>query len=391
MWQFAIPQRVVFGNGVLDTVGKEASRLGSRAYVVAAEGSMQKLGFLPRTVTRLKEAGLATNVFDGVQPNPTTVAVEQLAADVKKKGRLPDVIIALGGGSAIDFGKALAVALVTEPPVWDYVQRAGYTPKKAPQSTPPVIAIPTTAGTGSEVTSWSVITNPSTGAKPAIYDPAILPKVALVDPELTRSLPPALTAETGFDVLSHALEAYTGTLASPFSDLVALEAIRLVGANIETAVNRGNDDTARSNMAWASTLAGLAIEHAGTHLVHNMAHALGGVLDLPHGKSIAVCLPFVMEYCVDAAPERFLAIADALATRRPAKSTPRDSILRVKELLVATGMPLLLSDLGVQPSDIQGLVNHNVSELSALFNHWATPVGEKELVGLYERALGRSK
>lgn len=388
MWRFALPVRVVFGTSALESLGQEAKRFGQNAYLVAARESMKRTGILGRAVKSLKDAGLYVEVFDEADPNPTSVGVDELANKIRKVNHLPNVVVGLGGGSAIDFAKALAVALAVDGPIWDYVIRGNYTPKKAPKSSLPIIAVPTTAGTGTEVTAWSVLTNPETGEKPAIYDAAVLPKVAIVDPDLALRLTPRLTASTGIDALSHAIEAFTGAIASPFSDLVSLEAIRLVGKSLEKAVKTGQDKQARADMAWAATLAGIAIEHGGTHLVHNMAHAMGGVLDAPHGEAIALCLPVVMELCLKGAEQNFIQIAQALSRDARTVKSPEDSVREVKDLFARIGFEVTtLGDLGADAATIEKLLDHNFGELAPLFDRCPVSVTRESVRELYTTLL----
>ena len=222
------------------------------------------------------------------------------------------VVVGLGGGSAIDFAKGVAVAGTHEGTVIDYMTRVGYPSKPITERTLPIVAVPTTAGTGAEVTSVAVITIPGDHEKHGIINPRVFPRVAIVDPGLTLSLPARLTAGTGFDVFAHAFEAFASKFTTPFADMVALEAMRLVGGHCGVAVRECEDAVAREHMAWASTLGGMAIANAVMTVAHGIAQALGGRFHIAHGEAVASCLPEVMEQMVPSRADRLARVAEAM-------------------------------------------------------------------------------
>lgn len=353
----SIPTKVIFGFDKIDSVGEEVKELGSHALVVAAAKSMEKIGALGRVTKALEKVGVAVTVFQEVESDPTVAAIDEVARLCSRKGCR--VVVGLGGGSAVDFAKGVAVAATHEGSVLDYMTRVGYPPRPITEKTLPIVAIPTTAGTGSEVTAVAVITIPATHEKHGILNPRVLPKVAIVDPGLTLSLPPRLTAGTGFDVFGHAFEAFASKFTTPFADMVALEAMRLVGAHLVAAVRDKENAVARENMAWAATLGGVAIANAGMTVAHGIAQALGGRFHIAHGEAVAFCLPEVMEQMAPSRADRLARVAEAMGipTRgRNAEDKARDCIAGIKRLREEVGLDIRLGEFGIRLQDVDQLV-----------------------------------
>jgi len=374
----SMPTRVIFGMGKTDSVGEEAKILGSHALLVAAADSMEKIGALGTVRESLARSGVKISIFQDVQPNPTVGSIDEVAGYCR--GERCDFVVGLGGGSSIDFAKGVAIAATHSGSVWDYVGRRDYEPKPVTDKALPIVAISTTAGTGSEVTQVAVITNPDTKQKPGILSPYIFPKVAVVDPGLTLSLPPRLTASTGFDAFSHALEAFVSKFTTPFADMLALEALRLVANNLPLAVNETNNKEARERMAWAATLGGLAIGHAGMTVVHGIVQALGGRFDMGHGDAVALCLPEVMERPWEARVDRFARVAEVMGISdqtMSARESAEACIKGIKELRKAVGLDIRLAHLGIHPSpaDIEELVSEHVFG----YLSWAVDCHPREL------------
>jgi alcohol dehydrogenase class IV len=303
-----LPNNLVFGVGAVEKVGEKAKELGkSKALIITDEGIVGT-GLLERVLTPLERAGVKAHIFDQIEPNPRDVTVVKAFEFGKKKEC--DLIIGLGGGSPIDAAKAIGVLMTNPGPLQDYLRG---TPVKNPL--PTLIAVPTTAGTGTEVTQFSVITDTERSFKAGIANPFLMPKIAIVDPSLMESMPPSLTAATGMDALTHAIEAFVSVNCQPFSDAMALHAIRLIGTYLRPSVANGSNQEARSQMAIASTLAGAAFSNAGVGLVHAMSHPLGGRFDVPHGVANAILLPYVMRFNLIARLERFGQVAQALGEK----------------------------------------------------------------------------
>lgn len=301
---FEAPATIVTGAGASREVGAHAARLGRRALLVC-DPFMVQAGTAQLVTDRLAAAGVETDLFDGVTPDPTD---EDVAAGLRAlDGSGADVIVALGGGSALDAAKMIAVCKVNDGPIRQFM---GY--HKIPQPGLPLVAIPTTAGTGSEATRVTVITETATHTKMMILDGKLLPAVALVDFELTVTMPKPLTCHVGVDTLTHGIEAFVSTKATRMTDPHALSCIELVGEFLERAWQDGEDREAREAMAIAACHGGLAFSNSSVCLVHGMSRPLGATFGVPHGLSNAVLLPTVVQYSVEGAPGRYATVARTL-------------------------------------------------------------------------------
>ncbi|NNU83524.1 iron-containing alcohol dehydrogenase [Geobacillus sp. BMUD] len=302
MYELLVPNRVIYGCETFHEVGRQAKALGSKAFIVS-DPVMENIGLVARCEHYLQEAGVPFAKYTGVDKEPTDVHVKE-ALDVCRSERC-DVIIAVGGGSSIDAAKAVTVMMTNEGTISDYVGNARMFTKKPV----PLIAIPTTAGTGSEVTKVTVIIDTKTDVKMMISQPALLPAVAIVDPLLTVSCPPSVTAATGVDALCHAIEAYISRRAHPVTDVLALSAIEAIIGHLRRAYENGQDIEAREKMAIAAMKAGMAFSNASVTLVHGMSRPIGALFHVPHGVSNAMLLPGVLEFTKDSATERLAVVA----------------------------------------------------------------------------------
>ena len=274
------------------------------------------LGVVARAEQILQTAGATVTRFEGVQPDPSCVAVDEAAVGAREAGA--DLIVAVGGGSAIDFAKALSVAITHEGPIWDYVTYAGANARPLDGPVLPLVAIPTTAGSGSEVSQGAVLDHPGRHMKAALLSPRIYPRVALVDPELTYTVPPTTTAMSGFDALTHGIESFLNAQRStPASELFALEAVRHAAANLPQVVNDGGDRSARVAMSWAATCGGMAIGLSNAAVGHAMALPLGARLGIPHGLALALVEPTVLAHTWEAQPERCAQLAEVVGAALP--------------------------------------------------------------------------
>jgi alcohol dehydrogenase class IV len=284
------------------------------------------------------------------------------------------------------------VAVVAANPgtAWEYTRRKDHTPKVPGAATLPLLAVPTTAGTGSEATHFAVFSNSKIREKSTIVSEYIFPRVALVDPELTYSCPPRLTALTGVDVLSHAVEAYINVNASPYAKLVAIEAVRKVGAFLRRAVADGSDTDARTEMAWASTLAGTAIAHSNPVLPHALGQAAGGYVHAPHGASVAACLPEVLRVSVDAAPESFAAVAEALdpgISGLPVSEQANRCASLVDALFRDIDVRVRLGDFGMKEEDIERVTQIAMTGYFTGVSLHPKKVDEAEIMEIYRACL----
>jgi len=334
---FEMPTKVVFGRGVASQVGRFARELaGSRAMLVADPGVLA-LGIADRLAADLQDAGLTVTVFDHVQPNPRDVHCIE-AADMAREASV-DVLVGVGGGSSIDTAKCAAILMTNggHPRDWEDFGALHSTPV-------PVIALPTTSGTGSEVSPSAIITDTVRRKKMNLFDPRICPRIALVDPDLTMSMPPALTASTGMDALSHAVDSLHCRLATPASDAMALEGARLIALYLARAFADPDDVEARCGMAQASLVAGLAVGITDVSGCHCLAESIGAVYDHPHGVCCAVTMPIIMDYNLAVSQDKYVRLAGAFGIERQDRS---DAVLAagavdfVRELNQSLGIPRL--------------------------------------------------
>ncbi|OJD64488.1 iron-containing alcohol dehydrogenase [Bacillus sp. NH11B] len=287
--EFRMPKSVLYGRNSLEKLGEQSKKLGKRAFIVS-DTIMEKLGYVESCITQLNAKGITVSTYNKVNAEPTNIHVLE-ALSICKEGKC-DFIIGIGGGSCIDVAKAIAVLYTNGGEIEDYVQK-DVEIEKDPL---PLIAIPTTSGTGSEVTSVVVITNKKTDVKMMIKHPSFTPQVAIIDPILTRSLPPHITAATGIDALCHAIEAYFSKVSQPLTDVLALSAIESIMKYLRIAYEDGDNMEAREAMMIASLQAGIAFSNASVTLVHGMSRPVGALFHVPHGISNAILLPTVLEY-----------------------------------------------------------------------------------------------
>jgi alcohol dehydrogenase len=382
VYGFFIPTVSLMGIGSYKEIGKQVKALGGKKPFICTDKGITKAGITQKIVDLIKQdAGVDTVVFDGTVPNPTDTNVHAgLKIFIDKKC---DLIISLGGGSAHDCGKGIGIVSTNGGHIRDF---EGV--NKSTKPMPPFIAVNTTAGTASEMTRFCIITNTSNHVKMAIVDWRVTPNVAINDPLLMVGMPPALTAATGMDALTHAVEAYVSTIATPVTDACALQAIRLIATNLRAAVANGADMLARDNMAYAEYLAGMAFNNASLGYVHAMAHQLGGFYDLPHGVCNAILLPHVEKFNLIAKVDRFVEMAKAMGENVEGLS-PRDAaelaLIAIKQLSVDVGIPSGLTELGVKTKDLKTMAM-NAQKDACGFTNPRTPTLD-DIIQIYKWAL----
>jgi alcohol dehydrogenase class IV len=379
---FRIPDRLLFGPGAVAKVGEEAKRFGARAVMVITDPGVSASGILDPVLESLEAQGLKWEVFSRVVPEPSCECLME-AVSAAKNGNF-DVYVGLGGGSSMDTTKMVSAFMRNQGSIQDF-----FGVEKVVHRGPPTIMIPTTAGTGSEVTRMAVFTDTDTNLKRVVSSQAILPNVALVDPELTRTMPPDVTANTGMDAFIHAVEAYVAVGANPLTDQMALEAVRIVTRNLPCAFAKGDDPEARYWMALGSLMAGIALNNAGVGAVHALAYPIGAEYHLPHGTALSVILPATMKAVSIACPSKFFQLAEAMGL------TIRDlSIWEVGEA-VAEGMrslaklvklPTRLSEIGADRSRISEWAEAAYREQRLLTN---TPrnLTKEEIAEIFENSF----
>jgi alcohol dehydrogenase class IV len=313
-FRFGPMSQIVFGVGKAREAGSIAKGLQGTAALLMTDGMLYKLGLTEQIEASLKEAGVRVEVFDGVVTEPTLASVE--AAVAMYKERDCDLIVAVGGGSSMDSAKAVSLLIGNGGQFQEYTQRrtgADWAPAKvASKKGPDIIAVPTTAGTGAEATSGCGVFDPESGIKLWAGGPHVRPTVALCDPALTTSMPPKVTADTGFDALSQGIEGYLTRSVNPYADTLLLHAIEAIGQNLPKAFANGQNMEARAGMLGAATMVGTSFPAAGLIHVHTFAEVLGDLTHLPHGRLIGLMLPHVLEWVAPACPEKLTIIARAL-------------------------------------------------------------------------------
>lgn len=382
-FQIYMPTKILFGAGELNNLAK-IDLPGKKALIVISSGnSMKKNGYLQRVIDLLKKQEIESVVFDKIQPNPLLESVME-GADYCKEHKC-DFVIGLGGGSSIDSAKSIAVMATNEGDYWDYMQ-AGSGLKKPVSNQPlPIIAIPTTAGTGTESDPWTVITKPDTHEKIGFGIEGTFPAISIVDPELMTSVPPFVTAYTGIDAFSHAVEAYLANIAQPISDLLALEAVRNISNNLATAVNKPHDIHARTQLAWASTAAGLCETYSCCIGNHSIEHALSAYNDkLPHGAGLAIIGPAFFEYIIDAEPKRFLDLAKAM---NPHSQDYHDFIKEFKKLIHECNLDHeTLSKYGFKKEQLFEIAQNAIDTMGFLFDFMNVKLNVNDVYNILMKA-----
>lgn len=378
--KFVVPE-VVFGSGARKLCDRYAVNFGSSRPLIVTDPGVIATGLVDETVTALQASGLSPSVYSAVSSNPRDLQVAEGCAFYLERGC--DVVIALGGGSPMDCAKAIGILAVNGGAVADF---EGIDNVASPG--PPLICIPTTAGTSADISQFAIISDTTRRLKFAIISKTAVPDVALVDPDTTLSMDPYLTACTGVDALVHAVEACVSTASSPLTDLHALEAVRVIGGNLAQAVRNGKDQDARSAMMYASMEAGMAFSNASLGVVHAMAHSLGGLLDLPHGECNAILLNSAIEINYPHAREKFAALGRALGIPQGDLSETSGSAAVmnwVTRLLESVEIRPGLASRGVTLEKIPALAKNANADPCTVTN--PAPLDESVIGGIYERAL----
>ena len=357
-FEFVLPTRIIYGEGSIKKLPDEIRKLNNKKPLLVTDKGIITAGIAEKITDVLEEAGIDYAVFDGIQPNPRDTTVTETAEFAMANNT--DMLIAVGGGSSIDTAKAAGVILTEGGTINDY---EGLDKLKKPITD--LIAVPTTVGTGSEVTFWSVITDTKRHFKMSVGSPLIAAKLAIVDPDLVETLPPSAVAATGMDALTHAIEGYTCKLAEPITDACGIYAIQMIGENIREAVYCDSKE-ARGKMLLASLIAGICFGNSDIAGVHCMGEAMGGLYDMPHGLSMAIMLPHVMEYNYVACIDKFARIADALGEntegmdKRAAAHKAVDAVYKLnKDLQIPTFI-----QAGGRREDIQELAERSAVNVS---------------------------
>lgn len=377
---FRAPTEVHYGRGAVARVGEVTKRYARARLLVISDPGVAAAGLLDRVTDRLGEAGLRWQVFADVEANPAVETVERAFAAYQ--AAQAEAIVVVGGGSSMDVAKAVGVLATNGGGIRDY---EGW--EKVPRPAAPIIGVPTTAGTASEVTIFAVITDRRRHFKMSLVSPHLAMVQAILDPELTLSMPPGLTAAVGMDTLTHAIESYVSKLAYPLTESLSLGAVELVQQHLERAVQDGRDIEARDGMLMACWMAGLAFSQVRLGNVHAMSHPVGGHFDVPHGVANAIILPVVMDYNAPAAPGRFAALAERLGHRRSGDDAAdaAAAVQSVRRLSERVGIPPTLSAVRVPREGIPALAADAMKSGNIPLN--PRPTTYEDMVGLYERCM----
>ncbi|WP_183108724.1 iron-containing alcohol dehydrogenase [Thermohalobacter berrensis] len=361
---YYIPTVNLLGRGTINEIGDKVKTLGGKKVLIVTDSGLVKLGMADKVKNILEDSGLEAVIFGGVQPNPTDKNVE--AGFKVWKEEKCDTIVSLGGGSSHDCAKGVGLLASNGGKIHDY---EGIDKSTNPMV--PLIAVNTTAGTASEMTRFCIITDTNRKVKMAIVDWRVTPKISINDPDLMAGMPPALTAATGMDALTHAIEAYVSTAATPLTDSAALMAIELISKYLPVAVANGMNMEAREKMAYAQFLAGMAFNNASLGYVHAMAHQLGGYYDLPHGVCNAILLPHVEQFNLIGCADKLRDVAIAMGENVEGLSVydaAQKAIDSIKKLSSSIGIPSGLKALGVKEEDFEVMAKNAMADACQLTN-----------------------
>lgn len=379
--QYWLPTEVVTGCGCLSQLGRVAARYGRRALLVCGAHSAHRSGLLERVERILSEGGLETTLFDAVAGEAELTVVEAGIAAARQAGC--QLCIGLGGGSAVDTAKAIAGLANLPGTVWEY-----HRGRRIEGPGLPLVAVPTTAGTGAEVTKNAVLIDGQRGVKESIREDSWFPRVALVDPELTLSLPPHITASSGSDALCQAIESYTSIAASAVTDALAMQAIALIAPNLPRAYASGDDLQAREAMSMGSLLAGMAMSNARLGGVHGMAHPLGSHYGIPHGEVCGLLLPYTMQYNLEYTVDKYAQVARLMGQDMSGLSAHEAASMAVQAvctLLEGIGLRMHLSEYGVQADRLDPIIQESLP--SGSLKHNPRPLGAEDVRAILLSAL----
>jgi alcohol dehydrogenase len=378
---FFMPTINLMGKDAVLEINNQIKTLGCKKPLIVTDKVLAAIGLVKMVTDVLDQGKISYAIFDGTSPNPTVKNVEEGTALYKKENC--DMLIAVGGGSPIDCAKGIGLVIGNGGSVKDF---EGVNKSQKPM--PHFIAVNTTAGTASEMTRFTIITDTDRHVKMAIVDWRVTPTISINDPELMVKMPASLTAATGMDALTHSVEAYVSTIATPLTDCLALEAIRLIQKWLRPAYSNGENREARLGMAYAEFLAGMAFNNASLGFVHAMAHQLGGFYDLPHGVCNAILLPHVQRFNLVACPERFVEIAKALGEKvddLPLMEAAERAIIAIQRLASDVGIPAGLKDLGVKEKDFPTLAENAMKDVCNLTN--PRKANKDQVIQVFKNAL----
>lgn len=385
-FQYYVPTRILFGKGQLNKLSRKKLP-GKKAMIIISNGkSTRANGYLDRVEEQLHQAGVETVVFDKIAPNPEKAVVMEGAKFAREHGC--DFVVGLGGGSSIDSAKAIAIMATNSGDLWDYVYGGTGGAKRMTNSPLPIVAITTTAGTGTEADAWAVVTNEETEEKIGFGNDKTFPMLSVVDPDLMLSVPPLYTAYQGFDALFHSTEGYLSNRASLMSDMYALKAVEMLGKNLARAVEDGSDEEAREKVAFGNTLGGFVMSVGTTTSEHGIEHAMSAYhSNLPHGAGlIMISLAYYRHFAkTEECKERMIDLARAMGN--PNASHPSDFVDMLEALQRKCGVyGLKMSDYGITPDEFEQIADNARTTMGGQFKCDRVPLSREDVIKILEES-----
>ncbi|NLZ52126.1 MAG: iron-containing alcohol dehydrogenase [Thermoanaerobacteraceae bacterium] len=381
-FSYFMPSQLIFGRGKAKDAGSYVKSLGRKALIITGKSSAKKTGHLALVTKSLEKEGIDWLLFDEIEPNPLTTTIDK-GISFARENKV-DVVIGLGGGSAMDSAKCIAFGVNKEDSISNYfgAQPAG--------EVLPIVLITTTAGTGSEANNFAVMTNPKTHVKRALSSPNTYPTISIIDPELMLTVPQKVTASTGIDVFFHSMESYLSKKSHPLSRPLSLEGMRLVAENLKGAYEHGNNIEYRERMAWANTIAGIAINLAGNCGIHALGHPLSAYYDLPHGETLAAVSLAFMKFSIPEASEKLTEVAKILGVRTEGLSrfeAAERGIEAFKAFLESMNLPTNISELGITEDSIEELAQNAYKNSSHNFKASPREMTLDDARNIYKESL----
>lgn len=381
-FSFFMPAQLIFGRGKAKETGTYVKSLGNKALIVTGKSSAKRAGYLDLVTKSLEKEGIDWVLFDEIEPNPLTTTIDR-GISFARQNKV-DVVVGLGGGSAMDSAKCIAFGVKREGSIANY-----FGPQPASEALP-IVLITTTAGTGSEANSFAVMTNPETHVKRALSSPSTYAKISIIDPELMLTVPQKVTASTGIDVFFHSMESYLSKKSHPVSKPLSLEGMRLVVENLQGAYEDGNNIEYRERMAWANTIAGIAINLAGNCGIHGLGHPISAYYDIPHGETLAAVSLAFLRFSISEASEKLTEVAKILGVQTGGLSSVKAAEKAVEALetfLKNINLPTKISAFGITENDIEKLAR-NAYE-NSIHNFKASPreMTLEDAISIYRESL----
>ncbi|MDK2965876.1 iron-containing alcohol dehydrogenase [Lacrimispora sp.] len=374
-FQYYLPVNLVFGRGTADLIGEKAARLGKRALIVTGGRSTKASGLLARTQELLKRQGVSSVLFDKVEPNPLTTTVCEGAGIAVEEAC--DLVVALGGGSSLDAAKGIAFQAVNGGDINEYIFG-----KKVSDRALPVLAVPTTCGTGSEGNGFAVMTNPDTLDKKSLRCSAIVPSCSIIDPLLMTTMPQAVLASVGFDALCHNMDGYLSSIAQPLTDMMALEGIRLAADSLIKVCHNREDLDSWEKLCLASTLGGMVINTAGVTALHGMEHPVSGLRNAVHGRGLAALAPYVYEASIKGSPDKFAAMSRLLGGKDES-----DFVSQIRKLIAELHLTETLGEMGIREADVPWLTENCMKISAASIANHPVILNREEISCIYTKSI----